>query len=133
MNNKLVYVALPYTDKDKKVIEERVLRFCEIDSQLNLQGVLTVSPILKHLLFDKNKELPTDWNFWKNLSYRLLSSCDVLLVLKFDGWEKSTGVQAEIEFAKQKQIETIYLENNEYINNIVSKIKQPGRGSRIRT
>ncbi len=132
MNNKLVYVALPYTDKNPDVVNERVLKFCKIDSQLNMNGILTVSPILKHLLFDKNTDLPTDWDFWKNLSYRLLSSCDMLLVLKFKGWENSTGVQAEIEFAKTNNIEIHYLEESENINNFFKKINI-GRGSRIRT
>ncbi len=125
MTEKLVYVALPYTDKDKSITDLRVKKFCEIDSQLNMNGVLTVSPILKHLLFDKNSELPTDWNFWKNLSYRLLSSSDILLVLKFQGWEKSTGVQAEIEFAKENKITTYYFQENDSILDIVNKIKAP--------
>ncbi len=125
MSEKLIYVALPYTDKDKSIVDFRVKKFCEIDSQLNMNGILTVSPILKHLLFDNNSELPTDWDFWKNLSYRLLSSCDILLVLKLSGWEKSIGVNAEIEFAKQNQITTYYLEEDSNILDIIKKIKTP--------
>ncbi len=124
MFQKLSYIALPYTSEDKSEVEYRVKRFCEIDSLLNIGGLLTVSPVLKHLLFSVNEKLPTDWNFWKSLSYRLLSSCDVLIVLKLKGWEKSTGVSAEIAFAKEKNIPIFYIESNEDIDFVIKEINK---------
>lgn len=123
MNEKLTYIAIPYTDKNKEVINQRIERFCEIDSILNLNGVLTVSPILKHLLFSYNKKLPTDWNFWKNLSYRLLSSSDILLVIKLDNWENSVGVKAEIDYANSNDIPIFYFENDGDIMELLIKLK----------
>lgn len=102
--NKLFYIALPYTHKDKAVIAQRVDKFCAFDSKLNMENIQTVSPILKHLLLERNLDMPGDWNFWKDLSYTYLSRCDGMIVYEMDGWKESLGVTEEIKFAKQKNI-----------------------------
>lgn len=131
----LVYIGLPYSSNNASIIEERIKHFCNVDSFLNENGILTVSPILKHLLFEKGSSLPTDWNFWKEYSYNLLSRSDVLLILKLDGWENSSGVTAEIEFGKERNIPIHYLEKNENPHNFIEKInfKNNNKISKIKT
>ncbi len=107
-NTRLWYVALPYTHKDVLVVQARVNAFCELDAYLNEQGVQTISPILKQLILDRSATLPSSWEFWKTLSYRLLKSCDALLVYQLAGWESSTGVQAEIAYAKECGLPIVY-------------------------
>lgn len=117
---KLHYIALPYSSKDEKVIEHRINKFCELDSKLNMQGIQTVSPVLKHLLFTNHKEMPRDWEFWKDLSYILLSKSDFLVVFKLEGWEESVGVKAEIIYAHNNNIPVIYIEED--LSNLEEKI-----------
>ena len=53
--------------------------------------------------------LPTDWGFWKNYDIAFLDRCGDLIVLMIDGWDRSIGVAAEIEHAKQMGYNTVYL------------------------
>ena len=103
----LVYLAAPYTHKDPAVVAERMQKFCNFDSALGAAGIITVSPLLKHLLFIHGSELPRDWAFWENYSKTLLSKCDCLVVMRMDGVEESTGVMGEIAFARAHSIEIV--------------------------
>ena len=62
---------------------------------------------MKHFIINYEK-LPGDWEFWKRYSQALLAKSDGMIVLKLDGWEKSTGVQAEIEICKNQNIPVIF-------------------------
>ena len=111
----MAYIAIPYTDPDKSVIEERVKTLCEVDARLMKQGIFTVSPVLKHLLFTHAKDLPSDWKYWEEYSYTLLSRCQVMYVVTIQGWEDSIGVQSEIAYCKEMGIKIVYIQNETYV------------------
>lgn len=96
----LVYLAAPYTDPDSDVVEGRMRLLALCDAKLMEQGVHTMSPLLKHLL-RQHTRLPGDWNYWGEYSKNALKRCDKMIVLMIDGWEKSFGVQGEIEIANE--------------------------------
>lgn len=108
--NCMVYLAAPYSSPDAAVVEARMKVFCSKDSELSEGGFVTVSPLLKHLLFINGSKLPSDWAYWERYSYVLLSHCNYLAVLKLPGWEESPGVQGEIKFAVKHGIEVIFLD-----------------------
>lgn len=116
------FISLPYSHKQQEVIEQRVKLMCQVDSFLNSKGILTISPIHKHLLFMNGSSLPNDWDFWKNLSLSLLSKSTGMILLQMEGWKDSIGVQAEIEFAKNNHIPIypIYFNNDIYEENYLS-------------
>jgi hypothetical protein len=106
---KLAYLAAPYSDKNQDIVENRIDIFCNIDSMLMQHGIMTVSPLLKHLVL-QHSSLPSDWAYWGDYSKTLLARCDMLIVLKMPGWLESTGVRAEIEFAAINDIKIEYLD-----------------------
>jgi hypothetical protein len=55
--------------------------------------VVQFHPLVKHSLF-------TDWQFWERIVEQHLSRCDEMVVLMLDGWESSTGVEAELKIAR---------------------------------
>lgn len=111
----MIYLAAPYSHKDPTVVADRIKTFCKIDSELSsIPGIVTVSPLLKHLLFINGSSLPTDWEFWKTYSYGLLLKCDSLIVITLHGWDESPGVSAEIEFAKSRNFKILMLDPNKH-------------------
>jgi len=43
--------------------------------------------------------MPTDFEFWGDYNRAMIEQADELLVLTIEGWQQSTGVNAEITFA----------------------------------
>jgi hypothetical protein len=66
------------------------------------------------LALSKGAQLPNETEWWLKWTFNLLSRCDRMIVLCFDKWEDSIGVQREIEFALENNIEVEY----EYFNTI---------------
>lgn len=108
MKNELVYLAAPYSHPDPTVVESRIETVYRYDAYLSSQGIYTVSPLLKHHTL-KYQDLPSDWNYWGEYSFQLLSRCDRMIVMKLVGWEESTGVQQEIDYCIEHGIPIEYV------------------------
>jgi hypothetical protein len=54
--------------------------------------------------------MPGDWQFWKNFCESFLYKSDEMFIYKIEGWDKSTGLLAEVELAKSLNIKITYLE-----------------------
>lgn len=110
MEKKLVYLAVPYTHPDPKVMEERYEKVCIAAGELISRNYQVYSPISQFHSVAKFCKLPTDWNYWRDLNKSVLECCRALLVLTLDGWKESVGVQDEIEVAKELGLAIDYLE-----------------------
>lgn len=77
-----------------------------------LEKHITVySPIVhNHPIAVEVTSIPRNWEFWKNHRLDMLCGADALHVYRLAGWETSTGVQAEIAFAKSIGIPIIYID-----------------------
>jgi len=106
----MIYIAAPYSDPDKEVVNRRVSLVCKYSALLLKKDLSNVSPILIGTSIFLHATLPSDFAFWQKMSYDLLSRCDALYVMKIDGWKDSIGVQAEISFAKQHNIKIEYVD-----------------------
>lgn len=105
---KLVYVASPYSHEDPAVVEHRMEIYSRIDAKLIAQGLITISPLMKHHIL-KYEKLPGDWAYWQRYSETLLQKCDALFIICLDGWKTSTGVQAELALAIKLGLPVTYL------------------------
>jgi len=103
----LWYVACPYTG-NKSEIRERMRIFDLVDAHLIKLGYFTVSPLSKHDVVEEH-EVPSDWIFWERYSRELLSKCNGIFVIQISGWEQSTGVNSEIELAKELGIPICFI------------------------
>ena len=65
-----------------------------------LQGAVVYSPIVHSHPIVERFRLPMDWNFWQHFDRSIIHRADALEVLMFDGWHRSVGVTAEINFAR---------------------------------
>jgi hypothetical protein len=109
MEGHLSYLAAPYTHKEHSVMVERFLRINKVAAQLMARGEYIYSPISHTHPLAEAAQLPRHWEFWKGYDRCMLSRSQRLYVLIIDGWMESTGVQAEIEIAKELKIPIIYI------------------------
>ena len=50
------------------------------------------------------------WTFWERFDREFLEIAERMIVLKLDGWNESTGVQAEIRIAAEMGIPIEFME-----------------------
>lgn len=106
----LIYLALPFSSSCPEVKKKRVDTMMRLDILFMTNGIHTVSPVYKQFVkeVDVKEIVPSTWDFWKSYSEELMSRCDKLYVLCFDGWKESEGVRGEIEMAKNLSIPITY-------------------------
>lgn len=98
----MIYLACPYSDPDQVV---RVKRFRQANcyaAALLAQGLLVFSPLSHSVPIAEAGELSWDWEGWEGLDRLFLSICDVLVVLRLPGWQKSIGVRNEIKYFERE-------------------------------
>lgn len=95
-----IYLAAPYSHPDHHVRELRTQQASRAAAQLMREGYCVFSPLShSHPIADHiGNHLEHD--FWLNQCLPFVKWCDELWVLELDGWEKSRGIQMEIEAAK---------------------------------
>lgn len=123
MSKQKIYLACPYSHPDPKVREQRFKQVSKAAGQLMELGYLVFSPISHSHQMCIESELYTGFEFWAELDNSFLEWCDILLVLKLDGWQESKGVQEEVRIAEfmckrvsysfPEEIEKSYLEEGE--------------------
>jgi hypothetical protein len=98
--NKFIYLACPFSHQEEKVREERFNKANIAAAYLMSLGHVVFSPISHMHPIAKIANLPKEWDFWEKFDRVFLENSNELYVLDIDGWDKSTGVRAEIEIAK---------------------------------
>jgi len=110
MNNSLIYLACPYSHKDKSVQEERFHASNRAASKLMCEGEFVFAPISQCHPMSVDACLPGHWEFWKAFDIAMIARCQKLIVLMVDGYKESTGVNAEIKIATDFGIPVEYME-----------------------
>lgn len=95
----MIYLAGPYSHHDHHVRCYRFRALTTFAAELLNAGVNVYSPITHSHPMTEFVALPHTWDFWQKVDREYIEKCNLLLVLKLDGWEQSIGVQAEIEIA----------------------------------
>lgn len=111
LTGKMVYLAAPYSDENKIIIEQRMKVFCQTDSKLMKAGVFTMSPLMKHFILQYEK-LPGDWEYWQHYSRDMLKRADAMIVVMLPGWAASLGLTEEIRDAKALGLPIYYIDEN---------------------
>lgn len=109
-DSKLIYLASPYTNSDKGVVEQNYKLVSEISANLVSEGYVVFSPISYGHNLLQFKDMPSNWEFWFNFCVTFLLKCDKVFVCTMPGWENSLGVKEEIEIASKFGIPVEFLE-----------------------
>lgn len=104
----MIYVASPYTHKNKEVMQQRyedVSKFCYLAVQ---KGYFVYSPIVHWHPIAEKYGLPKAVEWWRQLNEDMLQVCKQLWILMLDEWEFSSGIKSEIIFAGRRRIQITY-------------------------
>jgi len=101
MNGGLLYLASPYSSEGRVTATIRRNRLAEtiaFTEKLLDGGVWVFSPIAYGSSFeDRGYNHDSEW--WMRRDFEFFKRCDALGVFCLEGWEKSPGVNKEIEWA----------------------------------
>lgn len=97
----IVYLACPYSHPDMAV---RIARFedsARAAAHLIHQGIFVYSPItMTHpidlVMASENETMGTD--YWVDFDEAFMDVCSEMLILTLPGWQKSRGIQREIDY-----------------------------------
>jgi len=108
MNQKVYYLASPYSHKDPDVVENRYQQVEEAAAILSMRGFTLIEPIASSHHKAKKYQLPTDYEFWNNKCKSLINISHGLIVLTIDGWSESIGVTDEIKYAESRGLPILF-------------------------
>ena len=94
---KLIYLAGAYSGTPRESFNNLTRYAVEL---FNI-GFFVYSPITHCHPMAVVGGMPTDFEFWGEYNRAMISKCDEVIVLMYEGWEDSTGVQAEIKIARE--------------------------------
>ena len=96
----MIYLASPYSDPDPAVRERRFNAVCEVAAAMFRTGAMVFSPIAYSYPIAR---CGRDWHWetWAEFDRRMIDACDLVLVLRLDGWQESKGIAAEVEYARR--------------------------------
>lgn len=112
MRSELIYLACPYSHKERYVRVARWIAANRVAAKLMASGQYVFSPISHTHPIEEASEgtLPGDWKFWEGYDRQYLSFVKKIVVLRLPGWETSTGVQAEIKIGAEMGIPVEYMD-----------------------
>lgn len=106
----MIYVAAPYSNiADVDAHMDNFARLCGKYMEEN-EGAHLISPLYHHWTLKQIPTMGTTYVYWRDFSRNLLKRCDSMIVLMFEGWKESGGVQDEITYAEELGIPIVYLE-----------------------
>ena len=115
----LIYLASPYSlngTASKKILEDRYQITCRCAYKFLLQGLNIYSPIVyQHSLQNVCGYIDRPTDFWLSLDFGILRQASGMFVLMLQDWDKSIGVEKEIEFANSKDIPITFIHPDTYI------------------
>ena len=99
-----------YSEQDKQI---RITRFNAVNAvaaELIKRGFAVISPISQSHPIAVQCDIGGTFETWADMDYNIILRCDMVFVFCQDGWDKSTGVLAEIAFARQNNIPVFFID-----------------------
>ena len=106
----MIFISAPYTHHVDQVVEMRIKKVAQYCAMLLKDGKSCLTPLTAGSCILRYEKLPSDFQFWKKMSYDMLEVCDVVHVLMLDGWKESVGVTSEIDFAIANDVPIFYVD-----------------------
>lgn len=107
-------VVQPISEQQARVLRDsRYRRVCKLAAKLMKEGKKVFCPIAhSHPIevIGMPGEIQSG-DFWLDQDFAILQHANELIVYQMDGWDKSSGIRREIEFAEEHNIPITYIEN----------------------
>ena len=129
--NKILYLAAPYSASDHKTEKRRFKKTCEVQAKLMTAGIAVFSPLANSIPAVELGGLAINHAEFMRFDNIILRRCNEVLVLALDGWQESKGVQEEINeaIALRKPVLVIHEEDFDNLPFISEKCNAFGRSN----
>lgn len=136
----LIYLASPYSASaspdstetaDAALREKRYQRVAREAGRMMMQGYSIFCPITHSHPIDLTLPHIEGHDFWLRQDFAVLRHCSLLCVLMLDGWDRSTGIRREMEFARHCHIPIEYRADSEDHTEIERQIAGMERAARF--
>ena len=101
----MIYLSSPYSHPDPVVRAARFGSTCRLAAMFESAGDTVYSPVIHG---DATADYDVPGDHWRP-HREMLEACDDVVVLVIDGWEESTGLQAEIDLAEELGKPVLYM------------------------
>lgn len=98
----MIYLASPYSHKVGFVRSARAASAGIIVAGAITRGVFYYSPIAMGHYVEMSYKFELPWESWMAHGLSAIDKCKEVVVLQIPGWDKSSGVQKEMEYAKDR-------------------------------
>lgn len=96
----IAYVGSPYSHRDPAVREERWRLVVEACADLIEMGITVFSPIAHAHPIAISRDLDPGFEFWRDFDLAMIERTSEFYVLCLKGWDASSGLAAEIDYAR---------------------------------
>lgn len=102
----MIYLASPYSHRSVMIRRKRFRLVRAAAAEFLQRGIHVIAPVVHgHAIWEvMNSTMDPPHGFWMEHSLNLLKRCDELYVLCLLDWQKSAGVQMEIDFALSQKM-----------------------------
>lgn len=105
---RLAYIAAPYSAKSPEVMQRRANEVMAFSAWLWREGICyPLSPVSMWHEAATRCGLPTDATSWTACNFAYFTACEVMYLLKLDGWQESVGVEMELKWARDRGMDVI--------------------------
>lgn len=112
----MIYLASPYSHEDPAVREQRYREAAAYVAASIHEGLAVFSPIVyTHNWYEEHGFGFEAWQ-WITFNEHMMKACDRIVVLRSEGFEKSTGVRAEIRYFVDRGISVLYCNPGEVLH-----------------
>lgn len=106
----MLYLATPYSHENPEIRRERYLKACRITAVLMKAGIPVFSPLLNSVPAVEEGGLELEHDGFLAIDLPILRRCEEVLIVDIDGWDKSKGVQTEMNEALLRSIPVTLIE-----------------------
>ena len=100
-----IFLACPYSHADERVVHERFLACNEVAATIVESGNVVFSQVsMSHPINLAFKTIdPSEvGKLWAPVDAHFMESMEELIILDVDGWDRSSGIEREIEFFESR-------------------------------
>lgn len=123
MENRIEYLAIPYTHENVFVKHFRAEVSNFIAASLTKQGRIIFAPISAWHHMAMKYDLPGTFEYWAELDEQFIRISINLIVVMLDGWRESRGLKLEMEIAKKYGVPIEYLDPIPYIKDLKKELE----------
>lgn len=110
MNKAFLYLACPYSSPNKELMDLRFQIVSYIAGKLIEVDHLVFSPISHSHPINVQYPLGHTWEIWEKHDLTFLRYSHTFAIVCLDGWTKSVGVNAELDYAKDNGLQIKYID-----------------------